>query len=98
MPRGADVSGVATWKPLPVGAKYVDTDGASAGITKVKVYPDPANGQILVKGKGANLGTPVLPAILPITAQMVNLDNGSCWETPFTTTRANDATKVVAAQ
>jgi hypothetical protein len=98
VPRGADVSGVAMWKALPVGAKYVDTAGTSAGITKVKVMPGAGNGQILVKGKGSNLGTPALPAILPLTAQMVNVDNGSCWETPFATTRVNDATKVVAAQ
>ena len=29
---------------------------------------------------------------------LVNLDNGSCWETPFAAARVNDSTKVVAAQ
>jgi hypothetical protein len=98
VPRGADVSGVAAWRSLAVGAKYTDTAGAASGITKVKVVPGAGNGQILVKGKGAGLGMPTLPATLPLTAQLVNLDSGGCWETPFTAAKLNVAGKVVAKQ
>jgi len=98
VPRGADVSGVASWRPLAVGLKYIDTAGASSGITKVKVVPGTGSGQILVKGKGAGLGMPPLPATLPLTAQLVNLDNGSCWETPFAAAKLNVAGKVVSKQ
>jgi len=98
VPRGADVSGVASWHPLAVGVKYTDTAGASSGITKVKIVPGTGSGQILVKGKGAGLGMPTLPATLPFTAQLVNLDNGVCWETPFAAAKLNVAGKVVAQQ
>jgi len=98
VPRGADVSGVAAWRALAVGAKYTDSAGVSSGITKVKVVPGTGSGQILAKGKGTSLGMPALPATLPLTAQLVNLDNSVCWETPFTAAKVNVPGKVVAAQ
>jgi hypothetical protein len=98
VPRGADVSGVAAWRVLSAGAKYTDAAGAASGITKVKVVPGAGSGQILAKGKGAGLGMPALPATLPLTAQLVNLDNNVCWETPFAAAKVNVAGKVVAAQ
>jgi hypothetical protein len=98
VPRGADVSGVAAWKPLAAGVKYTDGDGAASGITKLKIVPGAGSGQILAKGKGTGLTMPVLPATLPFTAQLANLDNGECWETPFAAAKVNAAGKVVAAQ
>ena len=98
VPRGADVSGVASWRVLPVGAKYTEADGAADGITKIKVIPGTGNGQILVKGKGANLSVPALPATLPLVAQMTNLDNGVCWETPFAMSKVNQPGTVVVQQ
>jgi hypothetical protein len=53
-------------------------------------------GLVLVKGKGAGLGVPTLPAAFPMTAQLVNLDTGACWESTFATFRRNDELKVVA--
>ncbi|HWP66818.1 MAG TPA: metallophosphoesterase family protein [Candidatus Limnocylindria bacterium] len=98
VPRGADVSGVAAWRALASGVKYVDTAGAASGITKVKIVPGAGSGQILVKGKGTGLGMPPLPGTLPFTAQLVNLDNGVCWETPFAAAKRNLSGKVVALQ
>jgi hypothetical protein len=98
VPRGADIAGTAAWRLISGGTRYTDTSGTAAGITKVKVIPGTGSGQILAKGRGATLGMPTLPATLPLTAQLVNLDNGVCWETPFATAKVNAAGKVVAAQ
>ena len=58
---------------------------------------DASTAKVAVKGKGANLGLPgALGVVAPITAQLANLDDGACWESVFTTTKKNGATKVVA--
>jgi hypothetical protein len=98
VPPGADVSGLAAWRLISGGTRYTDTAGVAVGITKVKVVPGAGSGQILAKGRGATLGMPTLPAVLPLTAQLVNLDNDVCWETAFATARVNVAGRVVAQQ
>jgi hypothetical protein len=38
---------------------------------------------------------PPLPVTLPVTAQLVNLDDGACWETVFASAQRNGTAKVV---
>jgi hypothetical protein len=52
---------------------------------------------IQAKAKGTGIGNPSLPVTTPVTAQLVNLDSGKCWQSQFTTTRTNQADRVVAA-
>jgi hypothetical protein len=98
VPRGADLTGPGAWRVLPAGARFTDTTGTASGLTKVKVVPNAAAGQILAKGRGTNLGMPILPVTPPLTAQLVNLDGGACWENVFATAKVNAAGKVVAQQ
>jgi hypothetical protein len=98
VPRGADITGTAAWRVLSNGQRYTDDAAAASGLTKIKAIPGTGTGQILAKGAGATLGMPTLPATLPLTAQLVNLDNNKCWETVFTTVKVNVAGKTVAQQ
>lgn len=86
------------WLPKSVGVGYRDASSSSAGIQKMRIKPgDAATAKIAVKGKGGSVGLPdTLALATPITAQLANLDGGDCWESTFTTTRKNDARKVVA--
>jgi len=87
------------WIPKPVGLAYRDSTLASAGIQKMRIRPgDASSGKVAVKGKGPNLSLPgALAVTTPITVQLTNLDGGACWESTFTTTKRNGATKVVAS-
>jgi hypothetical protein len=87
-----------------VGSEQVER-GVAAELAK---HPDdPARHQmrfgtglapsIDVKAKGANVGSPTLPATPPLVAQLVNTDTGACWQSTFTTTRQNRHDHVVAA-
>ena len=58
----------------------------------------PGRAKIQAKAKGANLQTPALPLLLPVTAQLVIVDGESsqCWQTTFTTTKVNDTLRLKA--
>jgi hypothetical protein len=98
LPHGADMAPGATWIPLTRGFFYRDVAGANAGVTQLKLKPGTGHAAlVLVRGKGAGLGVGTLPATPPLTAQLVNLDRGTCWESVFAATRRNDASRVIAA-
>ncbi|HEX6131790.1 MAG TPA: metallophosphoesterase family protein, partial [Actinomycetota bacterium] len=86
------------WLPKGVGVAYRDAAASAAGVQKMRIKPgDASTAKLAVKGKGPNLGLPgALAVTTPITAQLANLDGGTCWESVFTTTKKNGATKVVA--
>jgi hypothetical protein len=94
-PGHSDPTG--TWRPKGIGFSYKDS-AAPGGILKMRVSPgDASSSKIAVKGKGAALGLfGKLPAALPVTAQLANLDGGACWEAVYTTARRNEAAKLVA--
>jgi len=46
-----------------------------------------------VKGRGT---LPPLPAALPVTAQLINLDSGKCWSSEFTMPRQNLSDRFLA--
>lgn len=83
------------WKLTGSGAlQYKDKPGTYGGLQKAKIaFTKP---QISVLGKGAGLGVPLLPATTPVTAQLLQLDNGSCWESVFTTFKKNDSAQFSA--
>ena len=96
LPHGGDAAGAGRWRQIGGGGlRYADQGGTASGIVKLKLLPGAA-GQFLARGKGGGLGVPALPATLPLTAQLANLDGGVCWESVFATARKNDASKVVA--
>jgi hypothetical protein len=63
---------------------YKDKTGAAGGMTNIKVKPSlVGKGQVLVKGKGANLDDPAMPLTQPVTVQVQN-SAGQCWGHQFT--------------
>jgi hypothetical protein len=72
------------------GYKYKDKAGASFGIQKI-ILKGGADGKskVLVKGKGAALPDPHPPLTFPVKIQLVNGDNGICWESTFTSATKN---------
>lgn len=74
--------------------QYKDLALGTLGMQKIKIkFAKPL---IKVKGKGAGLAMPALPLDTPVTAQLVNLDNGKCWESTFTTFKVSDDGKFKA--
>jgi hypothetical protein len=88
---GTIFHGAAEWRSIKGGFEYRDKSLTRYGLQKIKIRGGtPSLGAfILAKAKGANIGNPALPATLPLTAQFVNLDNGKCWSSEFTTTKYN---------
>ncbi len=81
------------WKGNAKGFKFKDPFGVQSGIQTVILRGGDGAAKILVKGKGESLPDPlsgVLP--LPVTAQLVNSDTGTCWQSSYTaaTVLAND--------
>jgi hypothetical protein len=83
----------ALWSTLgSKGFKYKDPSGSEAGVQKILLKGIPDNkSKILVKGKGNNLPDPVPPLTLPVKVQVVNSDNGLCWEATFSGFKKNAA-------
>jgi cysteine-rich repeat protein len=80
-PGGGACSGKPCWKPTgSTGFKYADRALSPDGLLSMKLKAGAAGkASITLKGKGASLPMPVLPAALPVTVQ---LHNGlACWET-----------------
>jgi hypothetical protein len=98
MAGGSLLHGTPGWTSLGGGLLYLDSSASHRGIGMIKVRPATSvlRAQVLVKGRGAALGIPTLPASPPLTAQLVNLDTGACWESVYTTPRRNAADRVVA--
>jgi hypothetical protein len=99
-----DQSGDLTGAALPKGAlwsatgsgnlKFKDPSGTTLGIQKINIkFSKPL---ISVKAKGSALNLPALPLSTPVTAQLVNLDNGLCWESTFPSFTASDGGKFKA--
>lgn len=76
-----------SWSLLSTkGYKYLDKNGTQDGIQKIILKGSAGNkAKVLVKGKGANLDDIVPPLALPVRVQLVNSDNGECFEGVFAT-------------
>jgi cysteine-rich repeat protein len=79
----------ANWQPLgTTGFKYRDPSGtgAPAGAQKAVLKSGAAGkSKVLVKGKGSNLPDDLVPALpLPVTAQLVNDVNSTCFSAVYT--------------
>ncbi len=94
----SDPPGTTTpWKATRAGFRYRDPAAAHGGVRLLRVKTGEApRGAAVLRGKGPALGLPALPLTPPLTAQLVNVDAGKCWQATFTSARQNDAAKVVA--
>lgn len=86
------------WRQTSAGFNYKDKDTLPAGLQSIQLKAGSAGrAKIYVKGRGANLAVPALPAAFPLRVQLVN-DAGTCWEAtyPATGIKRNDAFQLKA--
>ena len=88
----------ATWTALgSKGFRFKDLTGTPNGAQKAQVKSGAAGkAKALVKGKGANLPDLTGPLTLPVTVQLVNDANGTCFETVYGAATKNDDKKFSA--
>ena len=87
------------WRASSTGFTYRNRAGDPDGIIALTLKAGlPGKAKVQAKAKGANLQTPTLPLLLPITAQLVIDDGASreCWQATFSTTVINDTFRVRA--
>ncbi|MGH7785613.1 MAG: purple acid phosphatase family protein [Candidatus Binatia bacterium] len=92
---GTLLHGAPEWQTTGNGFSYKDNALSRHGLHKIKLKVGPT-GSILVKARGAGTALPTLPAVLPVTAQLVNLDTGACWQSVFATAKKNDPSNLKA--
>jgi hypothetical protein len=93
---GSLLHGLPGWTTLPKGFRYADATLARRGFRKVRVKYGAGSARVQALAKGAGAGVPPLPATFPVTAQLVNLDSGACWQSVFTTPSRNEPGRLVA--
>ena len=92
---GELLHGASEWKAIKRGYLYRDKTFARYGFEKIKLRTGTPSLSTLVQVKGR--GTlPTLPASLPVTAQLVNLDTGKCWSSEFSTAELNQSGRFLA--
>ncbi|HYC55702.1 MAG TPA: sialidase family protein [Candidatus Binatia bacterium] len=102
----ADATGGATcgaapcWTATATGFVYRDPEGRNGAVRSLSLAAGPAGAaRIQLRANGLALGVPRLP--LPQTsavlAQLINTENGKCWEAEFSTPTLNDGARYKAA-
>jgi len=74
------------WSPTNKGEKYKDGRGEQGAIKAIKINTGAAGTtSVKVTAKGVALGLPRLPlsAAPGVTVQLINLENGVCWQADF---------------
>jgi hypothetical protein len=86
------------WAPLGTrGFVYRDGGGSADGATSLRLTSSTlGNARMSVRGKGTALPDPSLPAVFPVTAQLLNDDTGVCFTATFTSPTRTDATHLTA--
>jgi hypothetical protein len=88
IPAGAACASSSCWKSTAKGFKYRDKNGSHSGISKVTLKEGKSGAsQVILLGRGANLGLPQLPfdQDTTVTAQLrndfatVGNPDGGCW-------------------
>jgi len=103
VPAGGVCGRKACWTGVgrPKGAKgfrYTDSRGVTGGITGITLTPGiTGKAKVTVKGKGAALGLPPLPAPVPLRVQL-EAASGACFAAryPATGVRKNDGARFKA--
>jgi len=79
------------------GFVYHDRDGGADGATSLRLNSSTkGRGSVSVRGRGLALPDPTLPAVFPVTAQLLNDDTGVCFAATFATPTRNDPTQLKA--
>jgi hypothetical protein len=74
----------ALWRARSRGFVYTDPLKAERGAARISVKSDASmRSSFDVRANGARLAPEVFPLATPVTAQLVNFANGTCWESRF---------------
>jgi len=88
------------WQQISTkGYKYTDVQHTQGGAFKIKLKgSDSSKSKALVKARGAELMDPIDSAALtlPVKVQLVNNDNGLCFEANYTAAKNNSTSKFKA--
>jgi len=72
------------------GYQYNDPSASSDGVKKVALKANAVNKtRVFLKGKGAGLPDMTVPLPLPITAQLINDENSTCFTASFSSASRN---------
>jgi len=95
-----DVPAGSSWKANGKGFKYSNVSATDIQKIKLKAgtVAKPAATKAQVKGKGTGLPALTLPLTEPVTVQLVNDSNTSCFGATFPTANKNDAAQYKAKQ
>jgi hypothetical protein len=74
----------ALWRARSRGYVYTDRLKAERGASRISVKSDASmRSSFDVRANGTRLSADVFPLATPVTAQLVNFRNGTCWERTF---------------
>ena len=93
---GTILHGASSWRGTASVQLYSDRSLSRHGFRKIQITSGVPAAQIRVRAKGPTALVPSPPLVFPLTAQLVNLDSGACWESVFTTPRRNGSVKTTA--
>jgi hypothetical protein len=95
-----DVPPSSLWVPISdKGYKYFDLSATNDGAFKIKLKGSTKpKAKALVKGRGVGLPDPIntMALALPVKVQLLNNENGICFETNFNTAKVNTTAKFKA--
>ncbi|MBI5503528.1 MAG: hypothetical protein HY899_01900 [Deltaproteobacteria bacterium] len=98
--RASDVcNGLPCWSAAAAGYKYRDSKSERGAIRNLTIKAGEAGRSSLsVRAVGPTLSLPVLPLAKnpSVTAQLINLENGKCWEATFSTVLSSDTARFKA--
>jgi uncharacterized delta-60 repeat protein len=80
------------WRENTRGFAYRDRGrpGLADGVSKMSLATGVGGpARISLKGSGPNLGVPLPPYVVPLTARLARTDGTACWDATFSTTTAN---------
>ena len=82
---GVPASAAWTARPRDQGYRYMDRTGGERGVRRVLLKTGAeGKSEIGVRAAGAAYFRSVFSVPTPVTAQLVNLDSGTCWQSAFT--------------
>lgn len=91
-PGGNSCGGRPCWKSRATGYQYKNKDLTPDGIFKIRLRAGDAGfAQVGVQAKGANIGVPAPPFVLPVTVQLIRTDGDPCWSAVMTAPATNAA-------
>ena len=97
LPDAGSCRGKPCWKAKKTGFAYKDKERTPDGLAVATLRAGAAGkAKLIVKAKGALVGPPSLPFVLPARVQLLRTDAAACWDATFARAKKNVAALVKA--